>query len=205
MVGSSQDPFFDSLRRQYGEPRWPESPRECVVMGIRHEGKEVGFRENTADDEIILCRLDSDGLPQSYTWPGTTEPGYFKEVINPQGDFKLNPGFYYFKPGTHKGVHPCLVQAAPVRGERAKKGKGFDYTDGQIWTITDGSLHIHAGILNDQNVGNWSAGCQVISGGWGGKPWGDFWKYIGLAIQSGQKIFTYILVDEATVKGVLGK
>ena len=67
-------------------------------------------------------------------------------------------------------------------GERAKKGVDYDETDEMTWELTDGSLHIHAGIGNVQKVGMWSAGCQVIAGGWEGKPWGEFFKYCKMVI-----------------------
>lgn len=61
------------------------------MFGIRHEGKETKFREDSADDTISLVRVDSDSLPQVYEYVGTTEPGLFDQVINAEGDFKLNP------------------------------------------------------------------------------------------------------------------
>jgi hypothetical protein len=192
--------FFGRLIGLHGIPNFPNAKREVAVFGIRHEGKTTDFRENTADDIIALVRLDSDGLEQVHEYDGTTESGLFKEVMNPEGDFKMLPGFYYFKHGLHHGKNPCLVQAGPVLGERAKKHKDFDETDDKTWEITDGSLHIHAGILNKNNVGNWSAGCQVIAGGWTGKPWAEFYKYCKMAPNLP---IPYLLVNESDIPGLL--
>ena len=188
--------FFSKLIQKRGKPAFPSARQEVAVCGIRHEGKETKFREDTADDTISLVRLDSDSLPQVYEYVGTTEPGLFDQVINPEGDFKLNPGFYFFKLGIHHGVNPCLVQDCAVLGERAKKGENFNETDQMIWQITDGSLHIHAGIGNVQKVGMWSAGCQVIAGGWEGKAWTEFFKYVKMATNMP---VPYVLVNETDI------
>ena len=85
-------------------------------------------------------------------------------------------------------------------GERAKKGQDYDDTDDETWQIIDGSLHIHAGIRNPQNVGSWSAGCQVIAGGWAGNAWTEFYKNCARATNLP---LPYILVDESDIPGFL--
>jgi hypothetical protein len=193
-------PFFAEQINKRGKPAFPSAACQVALFGIRHEGKATGFRENTADDTISMARLDTDGLPQVYEYVGTTESGLFKSVINPAGDFKMLPGFYFFQHGLHKGKFRCLVQTGPILGERAKKGQDFNETDDKTWQITDGSLHIHAGIMNVENVGMWSAGCQVIAGGWEGKAWVEFYKYCKLATNSP---IPYVLVNEADIPGFL--
>ena len=193
--------FFVKLIETLGKPAFPSAPRDVAAIGIRREGKEKEFRENTADDTISLVRIDSDGLQQVYEYAGTTESGLFKEVINPEGDFKMSPGFYFFKHGIHHGKNPCLVQAGAVLGERAKKGNAYDETDSKTWQITDGTLHIHAGIMNKENVGNWSAGCQVIAGGFSGKEWTEFYKNCQMATNLP---IPYLLVNETDIPELLG-
>ena len=195
-------PFFAQLIQQHGRPAFPSAPRDVAIFGTRHAGKTTEFRENTADDTISLVRLDTDGLPQVYEYVGTTESGLFTNVVNPEGDFKMLPGFYFFRRGVHHGQDPCLVQACAVLGERAKKGQDYDESDGRTWQITDGSLHIHAGILNVNNVGSWSAGCQVIAGGWQGKAWMEFFEYCRLATNLPMP---YVLVNESDVPGFLAQ
>lgn len=192
--------FFAKLLTTHSRPLFPSAPRQVAIFGIRHEGKTTKFRENTADDTLSLVRLDSDGLPQVYEYTCTTEPGLFDEVINPLGDFKMSPGFYFFKHGVHHGKNACLVQDCAVLGERAKKGADFNETDSMTWEITDGTLHIHAGINNPSNVGNWSAGCQVVTGGWAGASWAEFYKYCKLATNLP---IPYVLLNEADLPALL--
>jgi hypothetical protein len=198
LVEQHQDePFYRALIDKFGVPTWPQNPLECALLGIRHDGKDVDHREDIADDTIVLCGVKADGQPVIFEAAGTTESGLFTETINPNGDFKMYPGFYFFKRGLHKGTKPCLVQAGLVRGERAKKKSGYD---GKEWTDTAGTIHIHAGIMNPKRVGNWSAGCQVIAHGWTGKPWLDIF---GACKRSPQSSFPYVLVDEADVIRIL--
>lgn len=196
VVNYATETFFANLIVSKGSPEWPGALKHCAIIGIRHEGPEVGFRENIADDLIVMCRIDSDGNPMVKEYEGTTESGFFKDVVNPKGDFKMSPGFYFFRRGLHHGKYPCLVQAGPVIGQRALKNHPFD---GE-YIISDGSLHCHAGILNRENVGNWSAGCVVISGGWEGAAWISFKKYIDM---SAQEIFPFVLVNESDIPDLL--
>src|ERR1041385_7727074 len=99
------DEFFASLITTRGRPAFPALARNCAVIGIRHEGKETKFRENTADDTIALVRIDSDGNTEVWEYTGTTESGLFDKVYNAEGDFKMSPGFSYFKLGLHKGKY----------------------------------------------------------------------------------------------------
>ncbi len=194
-------PFFTKLIQQKGRPVFPSAPRQVALFGIRRKGPVTQFRENTADDTLSLARLDERGVAQVFEYVGTTESGLFAQVVNPEGDFKMLPGFYFFAFGLHHGKDKCLVQAGPVLGERALKGKDYDETDEKTWQIVDGTLHIHAGINNPQNVGAWSAGCQVVAGGWTGKAWTEYYK--GCERASNVPI-PYVLVDETDVPGFLG-
>jgi hypothetical protein len=136
---------------------------------------------------------------------GTTEPGKFKKEINPQGDFRLDPGFYFFQLGIHhpndpppNGKNPCLVPDpnCSILGERARKGRAFDETDDKTWTDSGQTIHIHAGIDDIHSVGGWSAGCQVIAHGWAGAQWKEFFKYVKIATNFP---VPYVLVMEKDV------
>lgn len=191
--------FFANLKQQRGLPDFPADPGNVAILGIRHEGKKTRFREDTADDTIALVRLDERGNSLVSEYVGTTEPGLFSGG-NAMGVFKLSPGFYYFKLGKHHGTNPCLVQDCAVLGERAKEGKDWDETDETTWQITDGSLHIHAGIKNLNHVGNWSAGCTVIAGGWEGKAWAEFFNACRKATNFP---LPYVLVREGDIPELL--
>ena len=157
-------------------------------------------RDDEADDTISLVRIASTGEQQVYEYVGTTEPGYTTKGLNPQGIFMLSPGVYFFKPGKHHGTNDCLVQACTVTGERAKPETDFNLADDKTWQITDGSIHIHAGIGNVNHVGNWSEGCQVIAGGWEGASWCEFYKYAKIATNFP---VPYVLVNETDIPQML--
>lgn len=194
------DEFFARILKTHQRPVFPAAPRNCAVIGIRHEGKETKFRENTADDTVVLVRIAGDGARQVFEYVGTTESGLFDKVINAEGDFKMSPGFSYFKLGKHgKQSRDCLVQACDVIGERAKKGKGFDETDGKRWTVP-ATIHIHAGVKNVNNVADWSAGCTVIAGGWEGKAWAEFFGHCKNATNMP---IPYVLVNESDIPELL--
>ena len=192
--------FFTKLVQEHGRPAFPSAPRNVAIFGIRTAGKETNNRDNEADDIIALVRLDSDGLPQVHEYQGTTEPGLFAKVINPEGDFRLDRGFYFFKLGMHHGVNPCLVPDCAILGERAKKGVAFDETDDKTWTDSGDTIHIHAGIGHVDKVGEWSAGCQVIAGTWTGAPWLEFFKYVKMATNFP---VPYVLVEDTDVPALL--
>lgn len=191
-------PFYNALIGKFGVPSWPQKGLECAAIGIRHDGKDKDHREDIADDTISLCRLKADNQPEVFEAIGTTESGLFTKAVNANGDFKLYPGFYFFKRGLHHDTIPCLVQAGLVRGERAKKHQDYD---GKEWTDTGTTIHIHAGIMNPQVVSNWSAGCQVIALGWQGKPWLNFF---GACKASAQTLFPYVLVNEGDANRLAG-
>ncbi|HYH84266.1 MAG TPA: hypothetical protein VEX60_02220 [Pyrinomonadaceae bacterium] len=194
--------FFAGLIEKFGRPAFPSEPGDIAIIGIRHEGKEIAFRENEADDIIALIRVDEAGQPKGYEYVGTTESGLFKKVYNPQGDFKMSPGFYFFRHGKHgKRQIPCLVQASQVMGERAKKGMPYNETDDKVWHDTEGTIHLHAGIPG-KNVADYSAGCTVIAGDWGGAPWKQFY---GFCTKTKLKIIPYVLVNEMDIPQFLAE
>ena len=75
--------FFANLVQQEGRPAFPSAPRNVAIIGIRHAGKEVENRDDYADDLIAMARIATDGSQQVYEYAGTTEPGLFAKVINP--------------------------------------------------------------------------------------------------------------------------
>ena len=202
------EPFFADLIAKRGRPAFPDRPQACAVVGVRREGKKVQGHENTADDIIALVRFDRDNNPQVLEYVGTTESGFWKfgdpnRRHHPEGDFKMSPGFYWYKHGLHHGKDPCLVPDCLVIGERFQVAQGaYIYDDGKLWKVTDGTIHIHAGIGNVNNVGNWSAGCTVVAGGWEGKAWKEFYKYCKLATNVP---IPYVLVNESDIPDLLAR
>lgn len=126
----------------------------------------------------------------------TVDPGrtWTRNPSNPKGAAHLENGRWQYRFGPHR-KRPALVQAGPVvvrrdrdRDDLAEPGEPLD----RGWF----GINIHAG-GTAPTVDAWSAGCQVIAGGWTGKPWTRFYR---LLKASGQGEFEYFLVD---AKGLL--
>jgi hypothetical protein len=122
---------------------------------------------------------------------GSTDPGgiYTAHPTNSQGAAHLTDGLHRFLLGTHKG-HRALVQAEAfsVRRDRDRDGTaepGEPLTTGQF------GIHIHAGGSRPR-VGAWSAGCQVIQGGFSGVPWQ---RFLAICEASKQNVFHYYLMS----------
>jgi hypothetical protein len=185
--------------RNLGLPE-PE-PGKLHLLGVRgavpHGTDAISLRPNVPDAyNDTLCVFGvTFGLFLASTDPGahwTAHPS------NPRGAAHLLPGCYLYQKGIHKG-RPALVQAAgvDVRRDSDRDGKAEPHEPIQrgVWI----GLNIHAGGATP-SVGAWSAGCQVVKGGWGGKPWLRFWDLIE---QSGKDRFRYWLVDgEAFARAV---
>lgn len=124
---------------------------------------------------------------------GSVDPGstYTKRPTNPDGCFHLVNGIYRYTPGLHRGK-PALRQAGPVRGWR---DRDRDYIHDVSEKEHDPGyigINIHAMGASLQ-VGPWSAGCQVILGGWSGKPWTTFRDTVYRHYQPGEIVLYHLL------------
>lgn len=122
---------------------------------------------------------------------GSVDPGrdFTADPMNPEGAAHLQDGCWLYQPGSHKG-HRALVQAAPVKVARDKNRDGTIEPGEPVSTGYFG-VDIHAGGASPA-VGEWSAGCQVIRGGWTGEPWVEFLDTVAAANQS---LYRYYLLD----------
>jgi len=122
---------------------------------------------------------DAMGCFGSYlsAYKATTDPGahFTRHPSNKQGAAHLRPGDWRYKRGLHKG-RKALVQAAPVSVRRDRDRDAKPEDNEPIDTGWFGINH-HAGGMKP-DVGAWSAGCQVIWGGYGGEPWLDYLHWI---------------------------
>lgn len=152
--------------------------------------------ENTADryNDTILGFGQHKGKPVCALWLGSVDPGaYYTKVapMNPKGCAHLFNGQYRYKSGLHLGKYPCLVEAQAVTVWR-DKSKDYDYTpDERIETSQTFAIHIHAGGAGN-SVQKWSAGCQIIKGGWKGGP---YTEYLSLIDKGSGKSHWYTLTD----------
>ena len=131
---------------------------------------------------------------------GSTDPGRHWTLYpsNHRGAATLLPGVSNYKLGLHRGKR-ALVQAGAVTvirdSDRDGKAEPHEPHDHGYFGI-----NIHAG-GSGPKVERWSAGCQVIAGGWEGDNWREF---INCCEDSGQAGYTYYLLEWADVAKVAG-
>lgn len=157
----------------------------------------VGFRNrfgrpNHFDDCIVIYKNALNGW-KSWQYEATTLPGlpYIVKPVNQKGAAILVPGQYTeaYAIGLHRMKYKALIQIKPVKVFRDNtKDENYDTKPS---TIEEGlyGINIHKASLQTMVVGIDSAGCQVIHA----KE--DFDKFISLCGASGQKRFTYTLVE----------
>lgn len=134
-----------------------------------------------------ICVFGSALVPMA----GSVDPGatFTRSPLHPQGCAHLLNGAWLYKRGLHKGRR-ALVQAAPVRIWR-DKDKDFKRDPHEL--VEEGwfGLNIHAAGTGPL-IGSWSAGCQVIAGGWDGSAWKTFMRLIRAA---DQPTYRYYVAD----------
>jgi len=122
---------------------------------------------------------------------GSVDPGehYTRHPLRPEGCAHLLDGCWQYRPGLHR-EHDALVQAEPVRVWR---DFNRNHRREPRELVHEGwfGLNIHAA-GSTIAVGAWSAGCQVIAGGWKGAAWRHF---LGRCHESGQSRFSYYLTS----------
>jgi|SRR5215467_6793795 len=129
-------------------------------------------------------------------WLGSVDPGddYTFDPSNPAGCAHLCDGKWLYQKGSHKG-HPALVQAGPVTIWR---DSDEDFYQDPSEAEQPGQwigINIHAGGTSDE-INDWSAGCQIIKGGWDGDPWTTFYERVEAA---GQDTYNYYLLPASDV------
>lgn len=181
------------LRRAIDRLALPQAePGRLHLLGIRGA---LPAHEN----QLALCENRPDRFNDTLgTWgtrfmllPGSVDPGetFTRNPMHPHGCAHLLDGCWRYRLGYHRR-RKALVQAAPVRIWR---DTNRDHMQGVGDRVSEGwfGLNIHAagpGIA----VADWSAGCQVVAGGWEGEAWRHFYSACRL---SGQKSFKYYLFD----------
>lgn len=132
---------------------------------------------------------------QLYWFKGTTRPGsyYLLHLLNPKGAAVLKPGQYVdtWTLGLHRGKYKAWVQIKPVTVFRDNDLDIYAEAQG---TVDKGIFGINIHRSNEFTVSKLidkhGAGCQVFA-----DP-NNFAKFVELSEQSGQKFFTYTLLDE---------
>lgn len=189
-----------------------KSPGTIQLVGIRgckivKEGKSVAGISVTPHPEAITNRYDDvmfvygiKPLPSAprfaAVYPMSTQPGIKSFFLYGSGSGcpVVQSGQYPYSRGLHKGKYKALRQQGPVVAIRdVNKDLVLDPIkdrwDYPRWT----GINIHAGGTS-ATVDGWSAGCQVIQGGWGGRNWKEFFNFVYNTAAT-QIIFHYTLID----------
>jgi len=134
------------------------------IVGVRSENKTPGKFDDTL---YVFWKFKGKWTLHSYSI--TTDPGqyYLKHPMNVNGTVILKPGQYrgMWKIGLHKGKYKALVQARPVTVIRDRnKDDILDFDSPNEQTGMFGiNLHHASSYGVSENVGRWSAGCQVFA------------------------------------------
>lgn len=169
-----------------------ERPFELNIWGVRKDSTVP----NKFDDKMYVFWKNELSKWEGVVYDVTTDPGTFwlKTPMKELGTAILKQGQYVdaYQMGSHKGK-PALVQAGNVTVFRDyDRDNDLDFNNGREETGKFG-INIHRAGTNSQEVGQWSAGCQVFQNE------KLFLEFLSLAerhkARYGNK-FTYGLVDE---------
>lgn len=130
-----------------------------------------------------------------YKFPGTTRPGsyYLLNLLSSKGTAILKPGQYLDKwvLGLHRGKYQAWVQRGPVTVFRDSDKDDLPEEGGAQETGLFGiNVHRSNEFTISKLVDKYSAGCQVFA-----NP-KDFAIFVELSRNSGQKTFSYTLLEE---------
>jgi hypothetical protein len=158
------------------ESVWRTGDKEVNLIGIRSftDGQAHDQQANKYDDTIYAVRM-VDGKPEVYAFQGSVDagkdPGGTKFGYDgPEGhgfshvaDGSYAPGTFVKTGGGHWGVDTVLGQAGDLKinvdfnnDAVIEDNERINKTEGAGWGI-----FFHPG-GQGENVGSWSAGCQVI-------------------------------------------
>ena len=117
-------------------------------------------------DDLITISYQIGGVWQYHEYPITTEPGvyYSQHLLNKSGVAILVPGQYKgaWQIGLHQGKYEALVQRKPVKVYRDNdKDSEYDLSPEKVDEGLFG-INIHHAGKDSQEIGKWSAGCQVF-------------------------------------------
>jgi hypothetical protein len=163
------------------------------IVGVRNSdtGKVV---TNAFDDKITVSKKEG-GAWKFYEWDNTTDPGTkgVKEYHNAAGVARLVPGQYIDSHalGLHQGKYEALKQQKPVKVYRdANRDMTYDETKIQEGVF---GINIHRAGVDSTYVENYSEGCQVF------KRAQEFEAFMEICRNSGQKAFTYTLIESKDI------
>lgn len=177
---------------------WAQFPtiregHQLRLLGVRGYHHPEGNENGVYDDLIVVC----DGPEKCENFRASVDPGryYLQHPMKPEGCARLLPGLYWYRVGIHRGQNVALIQDAPVDVERLDPEGHTNVIENGVWI----GANIHSG-GSDEEVGRWSAGCQVIhspEGAWSG-TWERFLSLVANSLKEyKQTRIPYYLTDKA--------
>jgi hypothetical protein len=169
--------------------------QKFLAFGIR----DTSDMERDVFNDKIGCIVNDE---ECYICTATTDPGMYwqNKPMNPKGTAHLVLGFHegLFKTGVHgagkRYEHKAFVQSSPCT---VKRYKSYADYKAEKYMLDRGifGINLHSTIgATPQEVGNWSAGCQVI------QRLEDLNEMLVLYKQSGHiGAFNYILFDKSEI------
>lgn len=135
-------------------------------------------RPDRYNDLIVLFGPDGK-FPDKYivdAYAGTIDPGRYYTVKDPhpQGAAHLTFGQHLYRFGNHRG-HPALRSLNETNRIWRDKNGNFRPDIGESVYAGVFGVNIHAG-GSSESIGQNSAGCINIAGGWEGKDWTTFYR-----------------------------
>lgn len=162
----SQETIYDLTKNASNNLKYPffDGYLDVNIIGIRNSSKAV----DTFNDMLGVCWKQPNGKKRAIYFEGTTKPGLYwlnKKLGNVNGTFILKPGFYKscWTKGNHK-TYSALIQSQKARfvGWRDNDNDGsFDFSGKLYYDVTGLNFHTTSFRRDVENVGPYSAGCQV--------------------------------------------
>lgn len=198
-MASVKQVITDYLRKTYNVTL----ATEWVIFGIRGATPD-GDGDLMENTQVFNKYDDTIGIINSEerkVYIATVEPGkkYTVSPMNPNGAFYLKNGLYQVVRAKHFGNDAFNIFAKYPKGavegyrdisRKGKPDKSRIFTDGT-------GIDIHAGGESLDDIGGWSAGCQVLYKTWKSKEWIEFRDTL---YKSRQKTFLYCLLDYSEIK-----
>ena len=156
---------YANIKALYGKKGYPfySSEFDLNLFGFRNQSPVV----DTFDDILGAAWIDADGKGNCAIFSGTTKPGidWLQNPMAATGTAIVKAGYYpsLWTPGDHHGYR-ALVQNGDVTVYRDNNRDGkIDLIPGTEETGNFGINMHHAGLTDGDEVGKYSAGCQVFT------------------------------------------
>ena len=183
--------------------------RGCLIR--RDRGKVIGISlldnpeavTNLYDDVMLVYGQKPGGQRFCEVYAMSTQPGikstWLKGYLKKgKGCPTVQAGQYAYRRCTkydlHQGKYWALRTDHHVVAIRDVDKDTIPEPETDLWDYPIGTgINIHAG-GKSARVDLYSAGCQVIQGGYGGEAWKQFKRFV-YEVAAGQKVFHYTLID----------